>query len=701
MPNRHLEQRRIRAKRLIASILAVVYLCGSEGPMLLALAAPGWFVRPGAGVSSQPLGVSSFGAPGFGELSQAVNMANGNVFASAGGLSFNNQMQSGDENTNKIGGSNWNLTSRLRLNGFSRTSNANFGTDNLTLSQDFASNSYVGFYTKPQILPVNRILSKDSPGVVGCGNGNHSGFARTEPTVLAAGKYRLTLEARADAAMSILYGLDDWTHHSSGNLTTSWQSLSGDYNIATTDAMRSRLLTIWEGVANNPAWEVANIRVFKLDASNNPVGSNLITDQDFRSAYYGEICARPAVESFSRLQKADAGAGAGANYSGLLREDTALLGTYKVSLEARTRDGSLGVVFGVDDYNTVGRTLTTSWQTLSQTFNVTVNRGRTFEIFETTANNPDWEIRNLSVQRVAPGSFTLSSGDGSSRLFKQTTPNFATTPSWITRYQTTSGTTFYALESQPGTQYVREWVVLRLIGANYVAHYYTAGGSRATFSHDGEYADYIQNPYQQYRSAAAGIPEGRDLTTDIVGTANTDIWYTAPNSGMISKVKDEWGRVTTYEWNTGDKTLTRINELLRDEASNTTHARKTEFEYGVCFNGVCGNQRAVTKVTHTAPDGKGNMVSRSTSFDYQWRSNNTRLMLAKVSRSVLGNQNQIHTVYTYDFDDRLIQVDTVDNGGVAVEPAIKYIFAMAGTLFVRRSTPNNSRSMPSAALRLM
>ena len=56
-----------------------MYLGSTEGPMFLAIAAPQVFVRPGAGVSRLPLEVAAFGAPGFGDVQDAINLASGNV----------------------------------------------------------------------------------------------------------------------------------------------------------------------------------------------------------------------------------------------------------------------------------------------------------------------------------------------------------------------------------------------------------------------------------------------------------------------------------------------------------------------------------------------------------------------------------------------------------------------------------------------
>ena len=74
--------------------------------------------------------------------------------------------------------------------------------------------------------------------------------------------------------------------------------------------------------------------------------------------------------------------------------DNFLTGTYKVSLEARTRNGTLNIVLRRERQVRHNRlqTLTTTWKTLTGTYNVTSNQlNRVFEMWESTANNPDWE----------------------------------------------------------------------------------------------------------------------------------------------------------------------------------------------------------------------------------------------------------------------------------------------------------------------
>jgi YD repeat-containing protein len=679
-----LEERRTRLKRVLATLLATVYLCGSEAPMLFTFASPGWFVRPGAGVSSLPLNVSSFGAPGFGELAQAVNLVNGNVYASAGGLSFNNRTSTSDETTNRIGGSGWNLTGRMRLNGFSKTSNANFGQDNLTVEQNLASSAYTGYRVKPNIVPVNRL---ERPTLdFGCNNGavsnpGKSGVFHDESVPIGAGTYRVTLELRSDVAQPISFGLNDFKTQTV-TVTPNWQSFTKDFTITTGENLGTqtkRLVQIFEQTQNNSAWDIAKLSVRKL--SGTIPGANLVTETDLGKTYWSAYCARPITNVFSRLESADGGepttpnapggvASSGVNFAGGF-----LPGTYRVALQARTRQGNLNIEYGINDLNKVSATLTPSWQFLNHEFTVSATSNLSdslFQLSEGTSNNPDWEVRNISVQRLSPGTFTLSSGDGSARVFKQTNLLGFSVPSWINRYGNTTGTTIYALEPQPGTQFSVEFIVLRQTPAGFIAHHYDPSGHRTTFFDDGEYADFQQNPHQQLRGATGNDPEGI-----LSGTPKTELRYTAPNSGLIAKIKDEWGRVTTYDWNTNDKTLTRVNDLLDNEAQPSSAARSTAFEYGSCFGGQCGNARAVTKITHTAPDGRGVMVSRVTQFDYQWRDQNTRLLLRQIRKSVLNANATRDTTYEYDDANRLTRVSQT------AEPDTRYTYTMTNTVFVR------------------
>jgi YD repeat-containing protein len=706
-------KQRIQRRRLIATFMVFAYMVPDLLPGFISIAAPQVFVHPGAGVSSLPLNVSNFNAAGFGDLADAVNLANGNVFLGTDNLSYNNKLATGDESTNTIGGSGWNLTQRLRLNGFNKSSNANFGLTNLATESNPASNYYSGYFAKPNVYPFYRLSSQDSPGQAGtCGNNYTSGFIRNEATpyalnALPVGKYRLVFSGRADANLGILYGLDDAVagHFTGGTLTPSWQTYTGDYTIAATDGLRSRLITIYESTQNNPGWDIANVSLQALNASNVPTGPNLLTTQDITNSYYQPICAKPTVESAYQMQSTDAG-GVGGNRSGIYHIENNPLpaaGRYRVSLDARTRNGTLNLIYGANDSLTTTAALTTNWQSFSTEYNVPANgQDRFIEVFENTAANPDWEIKNLKVQRISPGSFTISRGEGSATTFFQHNLTAGelvpgNVPHWLQRYAgVVADTAFYETTPAYGKQYSREWIVLRRVGTNnMIAHYYDAAGNRTTFHNDGEYADYTQNVSQQYRGAnlATTDPEGEStITTPTTSvTPKTEFTYTDYNSstglstsGLISKIKDEWGRVNAYTWNTNDKTLSSIYQLVQDDSTQplieSTWQRKTEYTYIVGFG-----QRLLRSINEWAYDGKSatTTIQRNKTFSYMQTTAGAPVTLTSINRSILGGQGTNTTLYTYDAQYRVIKVEQVNGvnfGSPATEPATTYTYGMTGTV---------------------
>jgi hypothetical protein len=200
-------------------------------------------------------------------------------------------------------------------------------------------------------------------------------------------------------------------------------------------------------------------------------------------------------------------------------------------------------------------------------------------------------FRREMVVTELPASFFLGNGDGSGNTFKRVEKNtltFSELPTWIARYETTTNAYLYTLQVQQGLQYSQEWLVLlpstTAAAKKAIAHYYTSDGTRYTFYTDGEYLDYIQDIYQQYRSASAFDSEG------ISGTApKTQITYDPPLSGRITRVQDEYGRITTYTWtllgptyDNDPTTLDRIVYLVVAPVGgigSSTFARTTEFFY--------------------------------------------------------------------------------------------------------------------------
>ena len=91
-PNTPINTRLETSRRRIARVLAAIYVLTQFTPYAQVLASPQHFSRPGAGVSRLPLGVMAFDAPGFGDVSDAINVANGNVYLGLDQLSRNNVM---------------------------------------------------------------------------------------------------------------------------------------------------------------------------------------------------------------------------------------------------------------------------------------------------------------------------------------------------------------------------------------------------------------------------------------------------------------------------------------------------------------------------------------------------------------------------------------------------------------------------------
>jgi hypothetical protein len=149
------------AKQRTAWFLATTFVLSNVIAPLWVVAAPQVFSRPGAGVSRAPLGAGGVSAPGYGELSEAVNVANGNVYVDTGAVARNNYIGSGDEGANSIGGGQWQLKSRLRLNGFSKNWGNELSANRIT-QQLVGSDYWGGYFTKPGVLPVNRLTPNDT-----------------------------------------------------------------------------------------------------------------------------------------------------------------------------------------------------------------------------------------------------------------------------------------------------------------------------------------------------------------------------------------------------------------------------------------------------------------------------------------------------------------------------------------------------------
>lgn len=149
---RHNIQRRLNI------ITLVLYLFGLFGPQVLALATPQIISRPGAGVSRMPLDVMQFNAPGFGQLEQAINVANGNLLVLGANLSRNNLRTSGTDETFDLFGGEWLLSQRVRLGGFDRiaiSSTANAPSTLTVFTGDGSSQSFSRITTGWTVAPLS------------------------------------------------------------------------------------------------------------------------------------------------------------------------------------------------------------------------------------------------------------------------------------------------------------------------------------------------------------------------------------------------------------------------------------------------------------------------------------------------------------------------------------------------------------------
>jgi YD repeat-containing protein len=294
--------------------------------------------------------------------------------------------------------------------------------------------------------------------------------------------------------------------------------------------------------------------------------------------------------------------------------------------------------------------------------------------------NRNW---NATTLPVPAGNMFIGSGDFQPVTMDATA--FALAPSWIQRYQTMTvadlaATKFYALSKKPGEQYSSEWLVVRLrTTGGAIAHYYQHDGTRNSFFNDGEFVDYTQNLFEQYRGARYNAdPEGDKVVSGSRTTCLPDVAITAActprtefsydtaidtSTGRITKIKDAWGRVTTYDWAVGgalDGTLTNINYLLRTESDSSTYARQATFVYTGASGTTCKSATMLTatvvcSVKYTAYSGKKDggstaqpsaKVFREFRFEYT-KLNNGAIVVSKIQRPVGAGTGFADTTYEY------------------------------------------------------
>ncbi len=270
---------------------------------------------------------------------------------------------------------------------------------------------------------------------------------------------------------------------------------------------------------------------------------------------------------------------------------------------------------------------------------------------------------NTTPTTPVPTEFSLGVGDGSQQLYRQASEDeIQNGPTWIKEryagYRVNTTTQYFISKPQVSVQTDETWLMVVTLGNNRrIAHYYDHSGNRTTFYGDGEYADFTQTPHEQYRAA--------NYQSDFEGIGatapKTEFSYTAAGNGHLRKIKDSWGRVTTYSWDEAAGVVMAVNMLLKDENDDNSWMKRVEYAYE-----IANNQRVVTYMVFRTEDGRGNRIGRWFDLSYRLGTNN-EVLLYQITRPVLDNANAgtlgagggKTTTYTYDTQNRVTRTSTL------------------------------------------
>ncbi|WP_184117665.1 RHS repeat domain-containing protein, partial [Deinococcus metallilatus] len=222
--------------------------------------------------------------------------------------------------------------------------------------------------------------------------------------------------------------------------------------------------------------------------------------------------------------------------------------------------------------------------------------------------------------------------------------------------------TYFISKPQASVQVDETWLVQAPVtplgggSARNIVYYYDHSGNRTAFYGDGEYADFTQTPHEQYRALKF---QGDEMGYG-PAAPKTEFTYTAPGNGHLAKVRDSWGRVTTYTWDEAAGVVVAVNMLLQDENDNNSWMRRIEYAYE-----VVGNQRVVTYMAFRTYDGRGNRIGRWFDLNYRLGTNNEVLLYQLIRPSLAGNVEGTlgegggkTTTYTYDSQNQVIRTST-------------------------------------------
>ena len=256
---------------------------------------------------------------------------------------------------------------------------------------------------------------------------------------------------------------------------------------------------------------------------------------------------------------------------------------------------------------------------------------------------------------TVPQEWSLALGDGSYQLYAKTT-DVSSAPTWIKeRYQALgTAVNYYIAKPVAGVQTDEQWLVFyKLANGRMIAHHYDHDGQRTSFYNDGEYADYTQSLHQQYRSAKyQNDPEGFN------SAAKTYFSYTSATNGHVRKIRDEWGRVTLYDWNDSLNQLKSVSMLLQDENDPNSWKRRIEYVYD-----QIGSQYFVSFMVQRTFDGQNKPIGRWFDLNYTTDASG-RVLLSQVGKPRVVDQAEgntgglIYTTYKYDSNGRVTEAAT-------------------------------------------
>ncbi|AFD28244.1 Rhs family protein (plasmid) [Deinococcus gobiensis I-0] len=252
--------------------------------------------------------------------------------------------------------------------------------------------NWLGYCGPQSLTPIYRMESKDGDtdgrsGII------HRGVPKT------SGTYKIKFEGRVSTGnLEVHYGLDD---HNSKDVTLNdqWQTFESEYTINNYDSRvydADRTFQIFEGVKDNPAWEIRNISVRSTRSL-----SNLTPDSDYRSNEWVGYFQKPALEPMLRIFSRDGGCNG--PISGLIRRQNLVPGRYRLSLDARSTGQPFRIGFGIDDGHSIGVGLTNQWQNFVYEADINqngTNDNRAIQLREDVPNNPDWEVGNFKLQKL-------------------------------------------------------------------------------------------------------------------------------------------------------------------------------------------------------------------------------------------------------------------------------------------------------------